>query len=188
VYLNLPKMHMRGVTAEASYKLAEDWTLYGNYSYQKAILDGNVATFGDGTFPTEGKTFLNTPKNSAYVRLGYDHGPFWASLDTKYRGPIWGDWSNTEQVGGYTTFNLSAGWKFSDFATWLRNPYIKLNVFNLTDKRALTNANNIGAFLASNPGNKIRDVNTGGTLFTSAPYYSLLEDRTYMVTFGISFF
>lgn len=188
VYLNLPKMHMRGLTTEASYKLAEDWTLYGNYSYQKAILDGNVNTFGDGTYPTEGKTFLNTPKNSGFLRLGYDHGPFWASLDAKYRGPIWGDWSNTEQVGGYTVFNLNAGWKFSDFATWLRNPYIKLNVFNLTDKRALTNANNIGAFLASNPGNKIRDVETGGTLFTSAPYYSLLEDRTYMVTFGISFF
>jgi len=188
VYLNLPKMHMRGVTAEGSYKFAEDWTLYGNYSYQKAILDGNVNTFGDGTYPTEGKTFLNTPKNSGFLRLGYDHGPFWASLDAKYRGPIWGDWSNTEQVGGYTVFNLNAGWKFNDFATWLRNPYIKLNVFNLTNKRALTNANNIGAFLASNPGNTIKDVNTGGTLFTSAPYYSLLEDRTYMVTFGISFF
>jgi len=188
VYLNLPRMHMRGVTAEASYKFLQDWTLYGNYSYQKAILDGDVNTFGDGTFDTKGKTFLNTPKNSGYIRLGYDHGPFWASLDAKYRGPIWGDWMNTEQVGGYTTFNLNAGWKFSDFATWLRNPYIKLNVFNLTNKRALTNANNIGAFLASNPGGVYKDPNTGSALYSSAPYYSLLEDRTYMVTFGISFF
>lgn len=188
VYLNLPKMHMRGVTAEASYNFLPDWTLYGNYSYQKAILDGNVNTFGDGVFPTEGKTFLNTPKNSGYVRLGYDHGPFWATLDAKYRGPVWGDWMNTEQIGGYTTFNLNAGWKFDDFASWLRSPYIKLNVFNLTNKRALTNANNIGAFLASNPGGVYKDPTNGTALYASAPYYSLLEDRTYMVTFGISFF
>lgn len=188
VYLNLPKMHMRGVTAEASYKFLQDWTLYGNYSYQKAILDGNVNTFGDGVFPTEGKTFLNTPKNSGYVRLGYDHGPFWASLDAKYRGPVWGDWMNTEQIGGYTVFNLNAGVKFDDFATWLRNPYIKLNVFNLGNRRALTNANNIGAFLASNPGGIYKDPTNGTALYASAPYYSLLEERTYMVTFGISFF
>ncbi len=188
VYLNLPKMHMRGLTAESSYKFAQDWTLYGNYSYQKAILDGNVNTFGDGVYSTDGKTFLNTPKNSGFVRLGYDHGPFWAGLDAKYRGSVYGDWMNTEKVGGYTVFNFNAGVNLPDFADWLRHPYIKLNVFNLANKRALTNANNIGAFLASNPGNEYKDPTTGKALYTSTPYYSLLEDRTYMVTFGVSFF
>lgn len=187
VYLNLPKMHMRGVTAEASYKLTKDWTVYANYSLQRAILEGDVDTLGDGIYPTKGRTFLNTPKNSGYVRVAYDHGPFWASLDAKYRGSVWGDWMNTEKVGGYTVFNLNAGVNLPDFASWLRHPYIKLNVFNLGNRRALTNANNIGAFLASNPGGMYTDPSTGKALYTSAPYYSLLEDRTYMVTFGVSF-
>lgn len=188
VYLTLPKMKMRGLTAEGSYKLTDDWTVYANYSYQKATLEADLNSFGDGIYNTKGKTFLNTPKNSGYVRLGYDHGPFWASLDAKYRGPIWGDWSNTEKVGGYTTFNFSSGVRLPNFSSWFLKPYIKLNVFNLANRRALTNANNIGAFLASNPGGVYKDPTTGSTLYTSAPYYSLLEDRTYMVTFGASFF
>jgi len=180
-------MRMRGVTAEASYKLTKDWTVYANYALQRAILEGNVNAFGDGIYLTNGKTFLNTPKNSGYLRVAYNHGPYWASLDAKYRGAIWGDWMNTEKVGGYTVFNLNAGVDLPDFASWLRHPYIKLNVFNLANRRALTNASNIGAFLANNPGGIYKDPNTGATLYPSAPYYSLLENRTYMVTFGISF-
>ena len=101
---------------------------------------------------------MNTPRNIGYVRLGYDNGPFWASLDAKYRSSIYGDWSNTEKAGGYTTLNLSAGWRFSSFSSWFNKPYIKLNLYNLADRQALTNANNITAFLASNP-NNIKDVN-----------------------------
>lgn len=188
VYLTLPKVKMRGLTAEGSYKITADWTAYANYSYQKATLVGDLDSFGDGTFNTNGKTFLNTPKNSGYIRLGYDHGMFWANLDAKYRGPIWGDWSNTEQAGGYTVFNFSTGVRLPEFASWFRKPYIKLNVYNLGNRRALTDATNIGAFLASNPGNMYKDQVTGKALYPSAPYYSLLEDRTFMITFGASFF
>jgi len=186
VYLALPMVQMRGVSSEASYKFTPNWTLYATYTYSKATLKSDVNTLGDGIYDTNGKTFLNTPKNSGYVRLSYDQGPFWASLDAKYRGAVWGDWSNTEKAGGYTVFNFNAGWKFGDFASWFRKPYIKLNVFNITDRKALTYANNIGSFLASNP-DKIKDAN-GVTLYASAPYYSLLQDRAVMVTFGASFF
>ncbi len=186
VYLSLPKVHMRGLNTEASYKITPNWTIYGSYAYTKATLEANLNSLGDGIYNTDGKVLLNTPKNIGYVRLSYDQGPFWASLDEKYRGPIWGDWSNTEKVGGYATLNFSTGWKFPDFSSWFRKPYIKVNVFNLTDRQALTNANNISAFLASNPG-KIKDEN-GVTLYAAAPYYSLLPTRTVMVTFGASFF
>ena len=186
VYLALPEVHMRGLNTEASYKITPNWTVYGSYAYTKATLEDNLNSSGDGIYDTQGKTLLNTPKNIGFVRVSYDQGPFWASLDEKYRGPIWGDWSNTQKVGGYATLNLNAGWKFQDFSSWFNKPYIKLNLFNLADRRALTNANNIGAFLAANP-DKTKDEN-GVTLYASEPYYSLLEGRTVMVTFGASFF
>ena len=186
VYLALPEVHMRGLNTEASYKITPSWTVYGSYAYTKATLEDNLNSEGDGIYDTQGKTLLNTPKNMGFVRVSYDQGPFWASLDEKYRGPIWGDWSNTQQVGGYATLNLSAGWKFQDFSSWFTKPYIKLNMFNLADRQALTNANNITAFLAANPTN-IKDQN-GTTLYAAEPYYSLLEGRTVMVTFGASFF
>lgn len=186
VYLALPKVHMRGLNSEASYKITPSLTLYGSYAYTKATLVGNLDSQGDGIYNTNGKVLLNTPKNTAYVRMSYDQGPFWASLDAKYRSSIWGDWSNTQKVGGYTTLNFSAGWRFQDFSPWFRKPFIKLNAFNLADRQALTNANNITSFIATNPG-KIKDEN-GTTLYASQPYYSLLPGRTFMVTFGASFF
>ena len=185
VYLSLPVVHNRGLNTEASYKVTPNWTLYGSYTYTKSTLETNLNTSGDGIYNTEGKTLLNTPKNIGYVRVSYDQGPFWASLDEKYRGPIWGDWSNTQKVGGYATLNFNAGWNFDDFSSFIHKPYIKVNLFNITDRQALTNANNIGAFLAANP-DKIKDVN-GTTLYASEPYYSLLEGRTFFVTFGASF-
>jgi iron complex outermembrane receptor protein len=187
VYLSLPKVHMRGLNTEASYKITPDWTVYGSYAYTKATLQANLDSSGDGIYNTDGKILLNTPKNTGYVRVSYDHGPFWASLDEKYRGPIWGDWSNTQKVGGYATLNFNAGWNFPDFSSFVHKPFVKLNLFNITDRQALTNANNITAFLATNPGNSIKDAN-GATLYASEPYYSLLEGRTLMVTFGASFF
>lgn len=199
VYLSLPKVHNRGINTEASYKLTPSWTLYASYTYEKSILETDLNTdtvnpgpgikpsqLGDGIYNTQGKTLLNTPKNLGYVRVSYDQGPFWASLDEKVRSSIYGDWSNTERVGGYATLNFSAGWRFNDISSFITKPYIKVNAFNLTDRKALTNANNIAAFLASNPGG-IKDVN-GTTLYAgSAPYYSLLEGRSVQVTFGASF-
>ena len=199
VYLSIPGLHMRGLTAEASYKITPDWTAYASYAYTQSIMQSDLNTdtinpgpntypsdLGDGIYNTKGKTFLNTPLNSGYVRLGYHHGPLWANLDAKYRGAVWGDWSNTEKAGGYTTINLSAGWRFHDFSSWFHRPYIKVNAFNLADRQALTYSSNITAFLASNPG-KIKDEN-GTTLYASSPYYSLLEGRTVMVTLGASLF
>ena len=186
VYTMLPDVHMRGLNSEASFKLSDDWKLYGSYTYTQAKMEANLNSLGDGIYYTRGKTLIATPKNSAFLSLSFNHGPIWAALNAKYAGAQWGDWSNTQKVGGYTVFNFNAGVSFNDFASWLRKPYIKLNVYNLGDRKALVYAKNISAFLAANP-NNIKDVN-GTTLYASQPYYSVLEERTFMVTFGASFF
>ena len=185
VYVPLSRVHVRGMYSEASYKITDDFTAYGSYTYTQARLQDNMNTLGDGIYYTRGKTMISTPKNVAYASLNYNHGPFWAQLNAKYTGSQWGDWSNTEKVGGYTTFDFNAGWNFADFGSFVHKPYIKVNVYNLGDRKALTYASNVGAFLASNP-TGLKDVN-GVVLFPSAPYYSVLEERTFMVTFGASF-
>ena len=128
-------------------------------------------------FPTIGKQLYNTPRNQLALALNYSHGPYWAGINAIAHSSIYGDYMNTERVGGYSTVGLNAGYKFDDFSPWFKRPYIKLNVFNLLDHQAFINANNAAAFLASNP-NKITGVD-GGSLFTSAPYYTLLEPRTF---------
>jgi iron complex outermembrane recepter protein len=186
VYTQLPKVHMRGLNSEVSYKLDENWSLYANYNYTRSLMQANLDSLSDGIYYTKGKTLLNSPKNAGYVAVNFKNGPFWAQLNAKYQGASWGDWSNTQKIGGYTTLNLNAGWNFPDFSPSFRSPYIKINLFNLADRKAFTYASNITAFLASNP-DKTKDVN-GTTLYASAPYYSVLQERTFMVTFGASFF
>ena len=185
IYVQIPKMKMQGVNAEGSLNLTDDFKLYSSYTYTQATIESNINSYGDGIFPTIGKQLYNTPRNIGYLALNYDHGPYWAGINGTFHSSFYGDYMNTEKVGGYSTLGLNAGYRFEDFS-FLKKPFIKFNVFNLTDHRAFTNANNAGAFLASNP-NKIAGVD-GGSLFTSAPYYSLLEPRTFMITIGGSFF
>lgn len=183
VYTELPNVHMRGLNGEGSVKLNDEFTLYGSYTYTISRQQDNVDAGSDGIYFTKGKTLTNTPLNAAFTSLNYRQGPVWASLNAKYRGAVWGDWSNTQKVGGYTTFNLNAGYDFSDFSTWLRKPYIKLNVYNLTDHHAFTWASS-SPFLAST--SDASGNNKLGQYYSPATY-SILEERTWMVTVGASF-
>jgi len=173
----------QGFDAEASIKFLENFKLYGSYTYTQSKLESNFDAGDDGVYPTNGKDMINAPRNIGHLVLSYDNGPFWASLGASFHGSFYGDFMNTEKNGGYTTFNFNAGYHFSDFASWFRSPYIKLNFANITDKHALTFATN-SATLASGT---VRDAN-GVKLFTTTPTYSLLEPRTFMVTVGASFF
>ena len=185
IYLSLGRVHMRGLNTELNVKLSQDWSIYGSYSYTQAKMQDDLDSGGDGIYPTRGKTLLNTPRNLLNIGVSFHHGPAWASLSTRTSSAFYGDWMNTEKVGGYTTLNLNAGWNFHDWG-FMRKPYIKINGFNLLNRRAFTFAGNMAAFMASNP-SKIKDVN-GATLYASSPYYSLLEGRSGMITFGASFF
>jgi len=184
VYLSVPELHQRGVDAEASFKINDDLTLYGSYAYTKSIFAADLDTIGDGYYPVNGKSFLDTPKNTGYVRLDYTHGPFWASLDVKYRSAFWADWMNTESAGGFTTLDFNGGWHFADFASWLTKPEIKVNVFNLTNKHALT-FDSATTVLATKG---YLDPHTGDALYVNGAYYNLLEPRTFMVTVAVSLF
>jgi iron complex outermembrane recepter protein len=183
-YLTVPELHQRGVDAEGSYKLDDYFTVYGSYAYTVSTFAADADTIGDGYYPVRGKAFLDTPKNTAYVRLGYDHGPLWASLNVKYRSSFWGDWMNTEKAGGFTTLDFNAGWRFPDLGSWFTKPEIKLNVFNLTDKHALIYDSVTTTLATKGP----LDPTTGKALYANGAYYNLLEPRTYMVTFGASLF
>ncbi len=187
VFVSVKELHQRGVNAEASYKLVPEWlNMYASYSYTESTFADDTATIGDGLYPTKGKDFTNVPKNTAHVGLNLHHGPFWASLSGNYRSSFYADWMNTQQLPGYTTFNFNAGVHLHDFASWFKKPQIKVNVYNVTDKQALTYAQNI-SFLASHTSG-LTDPDTGKALYYTDPYYSLLAPRTVMVTLSASFF
>jgi iron complex outermembrane receptor protein len=184
VYLVVPELHQRGVNAEASYKIYDPLTLYGSYAYTKSTFAADLDSIGDGYYPVRGKSFLDTPRNTGYVSLKYDHGPLWASVAAQYRSSFWGDWMNTERAGGFTTLDFNTGWRFDDFASWLTKPEIKFNVFNLTDKHALTYDNTTTLLATKGP----KDPRSGAALYPGGAFYNLLEPRTFMITIKASLF
>ena len=104
----------------------------------KSTIGDNTETIGDGVYATAGKSFVNVPKNTYYLGGSFSHGPFWANLSANYRGSFWADWVNTEKASSYTTLNFNTGWNFDDIGSWLKSPKLKINVTNLTNRKALT--------------------------------------------------
>jgi iron complex outermembrane receptor protein len=185
VYLSVPALHQRGVNTEASFKLIDNYlTVYGSYAYTKSTFAADLDSIGDGYYPVNGKTFLDTPKNTAYLRLNYDHGPLWASLDMKYRSSFWADWMNTESAGGFSTLDFNVGWRFPDLGSALMKPEIKINIFNLTDKHALTFDSATTLLATKGP----LDPTTGKALYAGGAFYNLLEPRSYMLTISASLY
>jgi len=185
VYLAVPVLHQRGVNAEVSYKIHRDLSLYASYAYTESTIMQDTFALGDGTYPTAGKSFVDVPKNTVAFGGNYHNGPFWMSMNAKYRGGYWADWVNTERAPGYTTVNLNAGWNFGDLASWAHKVKLKVNVTNLTDRKAVTFASATN-FLSSNAGLPV-DATTGKPLYASASTYNLLPSRSVMLTLSASF-
>ncbi|GGA33659.1 TonB-dependent receptor [Dyella nitratireducens] len=179
-YTSIPRMHMRGFNGELSYKFAPSWTVYSSYTYTKADIVGNLNGGGNGIYLTNGRMMPDTAKNIGNLSLSYDDSHLWAELTGRVTSQLYGDYMNTETVGGFTTFTFNAGYRFGDW-DWLKKPYIKLNVTNLTDKHAFSYVSS-AQFLAA------ASAKLFPSLYGSAPTYGLLQPRTYMVTVGASFF
>jgi iron complex outermembrane receptor protein len=184
VYVSVPKLEQRGVNAEASYKVYKDLNLYASYALTKSTIVDNTQTIGDGTYATAGKSFVNVSRNTFNLGGSFHQGPFWASLNANYRSGFYADWVNTEKAPGYATVNLNTGWNFGDFGTWLKSPKLKINVSNLTDKKALTFAS--ATNFQANKG--VNDPTTGkDPVYISTATYNLLAPRAVMVSLSASF-
>ena len=192
-YTTIPHMDMQGFNSEASWKFAPNWTVYTSYTYTQAKIVGNLdgglgnqnndALLAEGIpaiYLTNGRTMPDTARNIGNLSLGYDDSHLWATLNARATSSLYGDYMNTEKVGGFTTLNFSGGYRFGDW-DWLKKPYIKLNVDNLADRRAFSYVGS-AQLLATSAAAQYP------SLYASTPYYGLLQPRAYVVTFGASFF
>ena len=175
IYTTIPKVQMRGFNGEASYALTDALKLYASYTHTQAEVKSPYGYKGID-YPTDGKQLPNTPKDLFTLSLNYGQGPFWASLKARYSGSRYGDYMNTERVGGYTTLGLNAGYDFPDW-DWLKKPYIKFNISNLTDRKAITWANST----------TLESLAEDGLPSTGTAYYTVLQPRAFIVTVGASF-
>jgi iron complex outermembrane receptor protein len=188
-YIWIPKVRMRGVNWEGSVAFSQHWKGYLSYTYTEAEVrtKGLIDTGDDGAYPLYGKQLVNTPKNIASARISWSNGEFWASLKARYSGERYGDYMNTEKVGGYTQLSFNGGVNLPDIG-FIKKPELKLNIFNLLDRKAYTYATTTQWVTQQGKAEAVAEGVSGASdWYYGTPYYGVLAPRTIAVTFGGSF-
>jgi iron complex outermembrane receptor protein len=134
--LNVGPSVIKGFEAEAGWRIARDWRVYGSISRTESTIKQNLRVGATAYEPTSGKQLPDTPRWMSALSLQYTHGGWMLGTQAKYTGKRYSTLVNDEAAGGYTLFDLNAAYKFGKTA-FLKNPQIKLNVHNVFDKQYL---------------------------------------------------
>lgn len=120
-------IQVRGIRFGAQGLLARGWQVYGGYTHLDAKIVSAIAV------GTQGKTPLNTPRDSATVWTTYELGHHVQIgggaiyLSQRYLTNL-----DTIQVPGYTRFDATIAWRRPKYD-------IRLNLTNLTDAKFYDN-------------------------------------------------
>ena len=110
---------------------------YNSASYNRSTYDSDYVQ-GGVLEPTRGKIQVDTPSKMLASAVTYHHGPWFATLQGKYTGKRYYTYTNDRGFGGFTTFDLGAGYDFGA-VSFAKDVRVVLNVTNLTDKRYAAN-------------------------------------------------
>lgn len=110
---------------------------YSSASYNRSTYDDDYVA-GGVTVPTRGKIQVDTPQWLLSSQLDWHQGPWQASLRGKYTGERYYTYTNDRGFGGFTVFDIGAGYDFGTLGV-LRDLKVSVNVTNLTDKRYASN-------------------------------------------------
>lgn len=136
---NAGKVTYSGVEGEADYAFPFGMTLFANGSINDAKQAANNGTV-PGTTPNPAQELANTPKWTYAGGFIFAHGPWHASISYKQVGTavVYSTISSTGQtvaqlkIPSYDTWNAAFAYDF-------KNVQVKLQGFNLFDKRNMTN-------------------------------------------------
>jgi iron complex outermembrane receptor protein len=151
---NVGKSRTVGLELEAGYKVNSQWNVYSSLTRtESTMLEDRVfaktTNGGSAALPTSGKQMPDTPKWLASLSLQYTYGSFYSSIQGRYVGARYTSLVNDDQVGGYTLYDIGAGYRFAPTA-FMKTPTIRLTVSNLFSKQYLSMTGTSGSSFTSN--------------------------------------
>lgn len=177
---NVGDSTVKGLEVEAGTVPVQGFSAYASATYTRSTVDSDLpsaGTLGNPTsfYPTRGVQFPDTPKGMAALSLQYTSGPLLLNLAGKYTGrrniTLIGD----QQLAGYTTVDFNAALQLPSDRLF-KNPVLRLNVSNLTDKQFLLansgSGSSISIAAAGYPGAFAPSVYGGAPRFTSVTLQS----------------
>lgn len=120
---------LKGGEIEAGYRLSDDLTVKGAFSYHDARFTNGIATEGGSNVDLAGKQLTLSPHVLAALGLLYTSGEgFYASATVNYIGSRLLDLANAAPTAAYTTVDAGVGYRSGRYS-------ISLNGYNLTNQR-----------------------------------------------------
>lgn len=179
-----------GLELEAGYKMNDNWNMYGSLTHaDSSMLDDKVAVRAANgtatTLQTSGKQMPDTPQWLASLSLQYTTGPFYASAQGRYVGQRYTTLVNDDSIGGYTLFDLGAGYRFNK-TLFLQTPTIRFQLLNLFDRKYLSMTGPSGSSFTTNA-NATTGTNGAAIAAASAPLFYVGAPRTFQVSLSSDF-
>ena len=135
VLSNVGGVETNGIELAGEYKLTDNWSLYGAYTYNQSEYQDDVLN-GSGVVVarTAGKEVVNTPKNIFKGEVKFELAGFYSKLGVAHTGERYYTYENIGgQVDSTTVADLTLGYRFEG-ETWGKGLEIQANITNLTDE------------------------------------------------------
>ncbi|MDP5007549.1 MAG: TonB-dependent receptor, partial [Glaciimonas sp.] len=158
-----------GIELEGSYALTKTLNVHAAYTFTSSKQQDDFLTNGV-LLPTKDKQFGNIPRQMLNASVGYDDRRFFSGLTGKYTGSIYGDLTNDQKIGGYTLFDVNAGYRFEKIG-FMKGASITLAGLNVFNKSYLASVDSVTT-------NSIAYGKVNG----SAPYYIVGGARAVSLT------
>ncbi len=140
-FYNVGGVTSKGVELTLLWTPVRAFTWYNSVSINSSKYDSDYVQ-GGVVQATSGKTQVDTPKELFASEGTYTFGPWYATLRGKYTGKRFYTYTNDQGFGGFTTFDLGAGYDFGTLFGAVKSARLSLNVANLTDKEYVANLDN----------------------------------------------
>lgn len=173
--INVGDSTIKGLEIEAGTVPYRGFSAYvsGTYTRSKIIDDLQVAVDSVGNptpAATAGTQFPDTPKGMAALALQYSNGPYMVNLSGKYTGPRNLTLVNDVAIPGYTSMDLNAAWQLPNpTESAFKNPIVRLNITNLTNKKFLSANAGSGTLIAIDQADRPQAIQ-GAPRFTSLTF------------------
>jgi len=174
--INVGKSTVKGLEIEAGTVPINGFSGYVSGTYTRSTIQDDlwvgVTSTGSRVYAaTADKQFPDTPKGMAAASLQWATGPYLVNVAGKYTSPRAITLANDLAIPGFTTFDLNAAYQLPNGpGNGFKNPIIRLNVSNLSNKQYLLANSGSGSQFGINSTLSTPSVYTGAPRFTSVTF------------------
>jgi len=174
--INVGKSTIKGLEVELGTVPVYGFSGYVSGTYTRSTIKDDllvgVTSTGQNVYAlTADKQFPDTPKGMAAASIQWAQGPYLVNVAGKFTSRRQVTLANDASISAFTTFDLNAAYQLPNGpGNGWKNPIIRLNVSNLTNKQYLMANSGSGSQFGINTALSTPSVYTGAPRFASVTF------------------